>query len=66
MWPCSSSIGTVSVKVSVPVILSTSVTGSPWLSASANSEMPPSWRIFSSKSSGPRRSRTTSSSPGTM
>ena len=42
------------------------MTGSSWARNSANSAMPPSWRNFSSRISGPRRSRMTSSRPGTM
>ena len=66
MWPFSSRTGTVSVKVSLPCSRRMSVTGSSWARKSANSAMPPSWRNFSSRISGPRRSRMTSSSPGTM
>ena len=66
MCPFASSIGTVSVKVSDPCRRRTSVTGSSRARNSANSPIPPSWRNFSSTGWSPRRSRITSSSPGTM
>ena len=67
MCPLSSSSGTVSVNVSVPCSRRISVTGSSGARNSANSAMPPSWRNFSStRDLGPRRSRITSSRPGTM
>ena len=66
MWPLSSSSGTVSTNVSLPWRRITSVTGSSWARNSTNSAMPPSWRNFSSTGVSPRRSRITSSSPGTM
>ena len=66
MWPFSSSSGTVSTNVSLPWSRTTSVTGSSWERNSTNSVMPPSWRNFSSTGVSPRRSRMTSSRPGTM
>ncbi len=66
MCPWASSSGTVSVKVSMPWSRTISVTGSSEARYSANSAMPPSWRNFSSTGVSPRRSRITSSSPGTM
>ncbi len=65
MWPLSSSSGTVSVNPSWPCSRSTSVTGSSGARNSQYSVMPPSCLNGSSSGSAPRRSRITSSRPGT-
>ncbi len=66
MWPCSSSTGTVSVKLPAPASRITSVTGSPAARSAQNSLIPPSKRNISSRGpSGPRSSTIRMVSPGT-